>query len=174
MKTCSHSNHGLLVQKKKKVIYCSEFMPWTSVIKSHFALWNFLMEAHGNKRHSASPWESSEVKPGNDNGLSRHKQLAYPSEYSRWCPSHLCCTSYIFASAHTDDGGRGHSAAVVDPKWFPCVSNFLFSKKPLVQCISHNLCLSSLVPRLTSTNRLTLQAYVHMAALIVILHGGAL
>lgn len=69
---------------------------------------------------------------------------------------------------------RGGGAGVVNPKWFPCVSDSLFSRKPLVQCISHNLCLSSLVPRLTSTNRLTLRAYVHMAALIVILHGGAL
>lgn len=43
-----------------------------------------------------------------------------------------------------------------------------------MQCISHNLCLSALVPRLTLTNRLTLQAYVHMAAVIAFLHGGAL
>ena len=37
---------------------------------------------------------------------------------------------------------------------FPCVSNFSFFKKPLVQYISHNLCLSSPPNHPTSTPRL--------------------
>lgn len=74
-------------------------------------------------------------------------------------PSHLCCVFYIRASPHTDEGGS--CAAAVIPKRFPCVSDFLFSKKPLVQHTSRNLCLPPLVPRLTSTNRLTLKAGAH-------------
>lgn len=88
----------------------------------------FLMEANENKRHSASPWESAGAmpkEPGNHNGVSRHKRLAYPSEYSRWCPSHLCCASYILAPAHTDERGGGRR----NPKWFPCVSNFFYFRK---------------------------------------------
>lgn len=90
---------------------------------------NFLMKPNENKRHSASPWERSEVmpeEPGNHNGLSRHERLAYPSEYSRWCPSHLCCASYILASAHTDEGGCG--AAAVNPSGFPVSVIFYFWK----------------------------------------------
>lgn len=150
---------------------------WTSASESRRVVetffFFFLMEANENKRHSASPWESAGAmpkEPGNHNGVSRHKRLAYPSEYSRWCPSHLCCASYILAPAHTDERGGGGETQ----SGFPVSVIFFISEKPLVQCISHNLCLSSLVPRLTSTNRLTLQAYVHMAALIAILHGGAL
>lgn len=94
----------------------------------NFFFFFFLMEANENKRHSASPWESAGAmpkEPGNHNGVSRHKRLAYPSEYSRWCPSHLCCASYILAPAHTDERGGGRR----NPKWFPCVSNFFYFRK---------------------------------------------
>lgn len=92
---------------KRNNIYCYKFVALFHDRVSLCGL-NFLMEPNENKRHSASPWENSEVmpkEPGNHNGVSRHKRLAYPSEYSRWCPSHLCCASYILASAHTDEGG---------------------------------------------------------------------
>lgn len=151
-----------------------EEITFNRMIKSHCALWNFLMEVNKDKRQSTLPWGSLEVKPGNDNSVSRQKQLAYPSEYSRWCPSHLCWASDILASANTDEGGPTELLRQIQSAFPVSVIFFLLLKKPLVQCISHNLCLSSLVPWLTSTNRLTLQMYVHMAALIVILHGGAL
>lgn len=166
-------------KEKQKHVYLYKFTALNfgvgvSSCGRNFFFFFFLMEANENKRHSASPWESAGAmpkEPGNHNGVSRHKRLAYPSEYSRWCPSHLCCASYILAPAHTDERGGGGGET---QSGFPVSVIFFISEKPLVQCISHNLCLSSLVPRLTSTNRLTLQAYVHMAALIAILHGGAL
>lgn len=51
----------------------------------------------------ASLHVASAERPGNDEGEPRQKQLAYPSEYSRWGPSHLCWASYILASASTDE-----------------------------------------------------------------------
>lgn len=43
---------------------------------------------------------------GNHNGVSRHKQLAQPAEYLRWCWSHVGCVCDILASVVTDIEGR--------------------------------------------------------------------
>lgn len=131
------SQVGTATNNKKKKKSKNTFIDinsrrWTSASESRRVVQTFffffLMEANENKRHSASPWESAGAmpkEPGNHNGVSRHKRLAYPSEYSRWCPSHLCCASYILAPAHTDERGGGRR----NPKWFPCVSNFFYFRK---------------------------------------------
>lgn len=82
-------------------------MAWTPAMGVSLCGLNFLMEAdEKQKALCVALREAQEMmpkEPGNHNGVSRHKRLAYPSEYSRWCPSHLCCASYILASAHTDE-----------------------------------------------------------------------
>lgn len=108
---------GLHFAREPQVVGAEE-ITFIGMVKSRCALWNFLMEVNKDKRQSASPSGNSEVKPGNDNSVSRQKQLAYPSEYSRWCPRHLCWASYILASANTDEGGGAN------PKCLPYVSGF--------------------------------------------------
>lgn len=78
------------------------------------------------KRQPALPWETSEVmpeEPGNHSGVSRHDRLAshLNIQGDAWA---ICVVLPTSSLQHTQIGGEGLGAVVLNLKWLPCVSMF--------------------------------------------------